>query len=626
MIKKVIKTFVFILAVHIPVALLASTSYSDSGKQQVANTKWQAGIPGSIRLNMLSLPGTHDTMTYTSKASFVQTQTLNLREQLNSGIRVVDIRVQLSHGSFAIHHGDIYLHKNFTDVLKDVTSFLNKNPSEFVVMRISKTGGKGADYEKALSNYISEYSKYFWWNKSSTAKNPTVGEIRKKIVVLRHDSWIPDRLGIEYPSKSNTQDWYDVTDVKEKYNKVIALVNKTNKDKNPPIAINYLSGTIVEPHIIASINNGKVRSYLNGNHKHQIGMIMMDFPGGELINTIISYNRFYDMGYHQNRFMADVNGDGRADYCRMVGDGQNKFYSCSLSSGSHFKYEYSISAAGFDGTQQFVDIDGNGFDDFCREVGNRPNNSWVQCTLLEKGSVNNEGIVIPKTKDIIKFHRKLQTSGQWLRQFIDVNGDGRADMCRGVSGGFNCYFYTGIKGLPFGGKGHQAFFKVNHYGSSKFRQLAVLYDGSTPYFCRKSDGNPSKILCSRLKITNGEGSFDRDFYLASDAGYDGSMQIADVDGDGEHEYCREVGNRDKNDNQNRIECVRGNKIVLSVQRNSLGYTYFRQFADVTGNKRMEYVRAAGDEPNTFLTVTKYKKDSNDNLVPERAINHRPGFD
>ena len=46
---------------------------------------------------------------------------------------------------------------------------------------------------------------------------------------------------------------------------------------------------------------------------------------------------------------------------------------------------------------------------YCREVEGRPNKSWIQCALFEKGSVNSEGIVTPKIKETIKFHRGLQT-------------------------------------------------------------------------------------------------------------------------------------------------------------------------------------------------------------------------
>jgi len=629
MFKGLIKTMLLIIAVNVPMAVFASSSYSDNGKQQVSNTNWMSGIPNNIRINKLSLPGTHDTMTYTSNTPYVQTQALNLKEQLNSGIRALDIRVKLSGSAFAIHHGDIYLHKNFTDVLKDVTSFLANHRSEFIVMRISKAG-KGGGYQAALKTYTDDYPGYFWKNNSSDAKNPTVGEVRGKIVVLRHDGWIPNHLGIEYPNKRNTQDWYNVDNIGKKYGKVKDLINKINNSKEPPVAINYLSGNhppLNTPQRIAKTINKKVHSYINGSHKNQIGMMMMDFPGGKLINTIISYNRFYDMGYRTQRHMADINGDGRADYCRIVGQGKKQYYTCSLSTGSQLKYTYRLPGSGYNGTQQFVDIDGNGFDDFCREIGSRPsgiqasNKSWIQCVLFEKGSVNAEGLIIPKIKKLIKFHRLIQPNAQWLRQFIDVNGDGKADMCRGVKGGFKCYFYTGQKGLPFGGNNHEAFFKVDNYGSSEFRQLAVVYRGSPPFFCRKMKDNT--ISCSQLDIETR--TLKRTLTLAYDAGYKDYKQIVDINDDGKSEYCREVGNRDSSHNKNRIECVRGKIITLTVPRESLGYRYFRRFADFTGDKQMEYVKAAGDAPNKVLAITEYKK-VNGKLVPNKTINHHPGID
>jgi hypothetical protein len=196
-------------------------------------------------------------------------------------------------------------------------------------------------------------------------------------------------------------------------------------------------------------------------------------------------------------------------------------------------------------------------------------------------------------------------------------------MCRGVKGGFNCYYYTGKEGLPFGADGHVTFFKVNDYGSSEFRRLAVLYDRNKPYFCIKDKSD--RIKCSRLKVTNGKGSFDHTFILAYGAGYNNIKQIVDVDGDGQHEYCREVGDRNSNRNKNRIECVRGKKIFLSVQRESLGYGYFRQFADFNGDKQIDYIRAEGDEPNTFVTISEYKKVKG-KLVVRKTVNHRPGID
>ena len=44
-----------------------------------------------------------------------------------------------------------------------------------------------------------------------------------------------------------------------------------------------------------------------------------------------------DRGYaHLPRQLADVDGDGRADYCRFVGDAPNIFLSCNLATAGGF--------------------------------------------------------------------------------------------------------------------------------------------------------------------------------------------------------------------------------------------------------------------------------------------------
>ena len=63
--------------------------------------------PGSLRLSDMSLPGTHDTMTFTlgdidPVDVISKTQTMTLTRQLESGIRAFDIRAR--HKNDKIQH------------------------------------------------------------------------------------------------------------------------------------------------------------------------------------------------------------------------------------------------------------------------------------------------------------------------------------------------------------------------------------------------------------------------------------------------------------------------------------------------------------------------------------------
>ena len=98
-------------------------------------------------------------------------------------------------------------------------------------------------------------------------------------------------------------------------------------------------------------------------------------------------------GYaHLPRQLADVDGDGRADYCRFVGDAPNIFLSCNLATagGFDFSNQYTFnSIPGLDRgyahlPRQLADVDGDGRADYCRFVGDAPN-IFLSCNLATAG-------------------------------------------------------------------------------------------------------------------------------------------------------------------------------------------------------------------------------------------------
>lgn len=88
-----------------------------------------------------------------------------------------------------------------------------------------------------------------------------------------------------------------------------------------------------------------------------------------------------DLGYnHLPRGLVDVSGDGRADYCRFVGDSPNIFIACAIrTSNGGWEGEYNYkSVEGIDQgyghlPRGFKDANGDGRADYCRFVGDNPN-------------------------------------------------------------------------------------------------------------------------------------------------------------------------------------------------------------------------------------------------------------
>jgi hypothetical protein len=81
---------------------------------------------------------------------------------------------------------------------------------------------------------------------------------------------------------------------------------------------------------------------------------------------------------------ADVNGDGRADYCRRVGDVnlQSSRVSCTLSTGTGFGATITSGVLDWGRFPAWADVNGDGKADYCRRVGDvNLQSSRVSCTL-----------------------------------------------------------------------------------------------------------------------------------------------------------------------------------------------------------------------------------------------------
>ena len=104
-------------------------------------------IPDNTRLSQMSIPGTHNTMTahdsgffgacqerYSSLPLFENclTQEWHLKEQLQHGIRFIDIRIEECGTKFCINHGPVYLDVTLEEVFTILFQFLKQHPTETV--------------------------------------------------------------------------------------------------------------------------------------------------------------------------------------------------------------------------------------------------------------------------------------------------------------------------------------------------------------------------------------------------------------------------------------------------------------------------------------------------------------
>ncbi|MET0648268.1 MAG: phosphatidylinositol-specific phospholipase C [Pyrinomonadaceae bacterium] len=330
-------------------------SYVREDGKQVDNPNWMSILPDGILLSQLSIPGTHQSLSRHSDGitplDAVKNQSMALRFQLESGIRVLDVRCAVdkkTKNSFDIYHGAYYQKENFGGVLDTVVQFLKDHPSETVLMRVKNE--HTSDPEKFREIFLNTYwnnDKYRDFIPMKMPRNPTLGEMRGKIVILqdfaRWQCLTPTstaEFGICY-STFEIQDSFKHQGY-AKWVSVKTYLDRANKgfDEGPNWGtkyINYLSAEgagsdwIPRPWFVASghvnprtdadrqwagnrnrnewpdfpripDNRGRKRIYYegmntltydfirNGHFTKRVGIIMADFPGGGLIERIICIN------------------------------------------------------------------------------------------------------------------------------------------------------------------------------------------------------------------------------------------------------------------------------------------------------------------------------------------------
>jgi 1-phosphatidylinositol phosphodiesterase len=289
-------------------------AYVEQNYKLKANERWMLNINGETRLSQLSIPGTHNSMA-TKGNRWVQNQTMSLQNQLDSGIRYLDIRVRAIDGVFAIHHGAFFLDVMFGEVLNTVKGFLDRNPSETVLMRIKEEYKpvSNLEFNTILASYLNrpQYQGLFY---RGAQLNPSLSEMRGKIVVLQdysHNIALGTNIGLSWRN-FNIQDNYEVRPntggVSAKWDAVRQQLDFANNNNGQRGVINHLSGTgILSPQNIANTINPNTYEYIKNNSLKHVGIVIADYPGSGLINQIIECNI-------------------RAGYNTSVGDSIKKIY------------------------------------------------------------------------------------------------------------------------------------------------------------------------------------------------------------------------------------------------------------------------------------------------------------
>lgn len=318
---------------------------------------WMHELHDEWPLSLLSLPGTHNSPTCHTSLPSVRCQAVGVGEQLQNGVRFLDIRVSVNsdddemtlvHAAFPI---SLTGSKYFKDMVEEIYTFLDANPSETVIMSVKREGtGKGSDEQlgKYLKESYVDQREDKWWTEP---KIPTLGSARGRIVVVRrfvlddgirgscHDGqgwgidaqvW-PDNCEDGHVGGGfiRVQDFYDLSESENIQKKIeytrgqleraaeqnffiSTMAGFSQEAAHPPFFVNFLSASnffnaTCWPERIAARLNPSVIEYLcmrHGDHgkgpnqleigSASTGIVVTDWVGAhgdwDLIRCIVGWN------------------------------------------------------------------------------------------------------------------------------------------------------------------------------------------------------------------------------------------------------------------------------------------------------------------------------------------------
>jgi len=273
-------------------------------------TNWMGSASSTVLLSQLSIPGTHDSgALYEPVSGTAKCQNLTIAQQLNAGVRFLDVRCRHIDNGFAIHHGAIYQNLNFADVRNACLAFLNANPTECIIMSIKEEhtpSNNTRTFEQTLDTYLRENPDKWYLGESV----PALSQVRGKIVLLRRFSATATPKGINATAwLDNTtfdinttaatlrvQDQYKVSDNAAKWTAMTQLFSSAKAAAPGRLYINYASGYkpglfgIPNINTVANDINPRLSTFFGAQTTGHFGIVPMDFAEATRNDLIVKTN------------------------------------------------------------------------------------------------------------------------------------------------------------------------------------------------------------------------------------------------------------------------------------------------------------------------------------------------
>lgn len=313
----------------------------------ISQTSWMRDISDDAPVTTLSIPGTHNSCCVGGLLGFGKTQNLDLADQLNAGIRFLDIRLAHYQDNLFAHHDVVHMGKSYADVLAICSSFLKQHPSEAVLMSVKDEGrfdsnlgrfapseafgrsrGDPANWIVRSSSFEDAFRARTWQHIEDASlfynfaahlpddgpattnfaltSETTLGEVRGKIVLLRRFEGSQD-VGFDltyWPENRRfrsgksmiyaVEDRYQDPGEDNKYNFAITHIEEARRRDPKDLYITFSSAVDLKTKAngYSKTINPRLNKYLAESPRGRVGIIAMDYfdEPRELVSNVIKTN------------------------------------------------------------------------------------------------------------------------------------------------------------------------------------------------------------------------------------------------------------------------------------------------------------------------------------------------
>ena len=271
------------------VLLSAGLGFTGALKQKSRNqdyASWMKDLDDLTPLRSINMPGSHDTMALYSIADLAgQCQSLSLKDQLNLGVRFLDIRLKEDHNELKAVHGFIDQRASFKSITETIEKFIKDNPSEMIIMSVKEEAdpsNSDISFDESLNSYLNNNIYYLNQNLPLT-----LGEARGKVILLSryenasigvpaYQGW-EDSCSFILPNGIYVQDTYKITSKEQKQEEIVKCFNEVGHT----LKINFLSAyrTNGFPPSYAPSAANDINPWINEEiaKYHDRGVVLYDF-------------------------------------------------------------------------------------------------------------------------------------------------------------------------------------------------------------------------------------------------------------------------------------------------------------------------------------------------------------